>query len=176
VSDWLLVTRARSGYVLVFGRRDTLVLSIIVVGALCPCHAAEDHSCISLTHLGAPRVTRIQPWPEKRLMVELDAQLIFDARRFLDGTNEHRLKEMIAAYEQAVYLQNDKSATYQQNPSQAEVTLRAHVLEYQMAEVSQRSMAAVKQANACVSKSRDLHAKSREINDRINRQNQRKGD
>ena len=39
-------------------------------------------------------------------MVELDHQLVYEARRLINGANVHRVKEMIFVYEQAVSLHN----------------------------------------------------------------------
>ena len=60
-------------------------------------------------------------------MVKFDQQLLFAARRLMTRANVHRLKELIFAYEQAVYLHNRQWAPHMIYPSESEQRLRRYV-------------------------------------------------
>ena len=58
-------------------------------------------------------------------MIELDTDLINRARRLIDGSNVHRLKHLIFAYEQAVALYN--SGHYSEYDTRCENELREYI-------------------------------------------------
>jgi hypothetical protein len=60
-------------------------------------------------------------------MVQLDYQLLYDARRQITGANVHRVKEMIFVYEQAVDLHNHSWGSHRTYQSQHETRLRCYV-------------------------------------------------
>ena len=64
-------------------------------------------------------------------MVKFDQQLLLAARRLMSGGNIHRLKELIFAYEQAVYLHNRKWAPHLIYQSESEQRLRRYVARAQ---------------------------------------------
>ena len=64
-------------------------------------------------------------------MVKFDQQLLFAARRLMKGSNVHRLKELIFAYEQAVYLHNRQWAPHMIYQSESEERLRRYVARAQ---------------------------------------------
>jgi hypothetical protein len=63
-------------------------------------------------------------------MVQLDLNLIAQARRSMDGANVHRVKQMIFAYEQAVVLHNTGWRNHETYQSQSEDDLRRYVARY----------------------------------------------
>ena len=60
-------------------------------------------------------------------MVSLDHQLIVRARRLVTGSNVHKVKNLIFAYEQAVDLHNRQWPTHKVYQAQYELTLRRFV-------------------------------------------------
>jgi len=64
-------------------------------------------------------------------MVKLDLQLLFAARRLLSGSNVRRLKELIFAYEQAVYLHNRQWPPHKIYQRESEQRLRRYVAKIQ---------------------------------------------
>jgi hypothetical protein len=60
-------------------------------------------------------------------MVQLDHQLLYSANRLFDGTNAHRLRELIFAYEFAVDLHNRQLPGYEIYRIQSEMRLRNYV-------------------------------------------------
>jgi hypothetical protein len=64
-------------------------------------------------------------------MVKFDQQLLFTARRLATGANVHRLKELIVAYEQAVYLHNRQWPPHMIYQSESEQRLRRYVAKLQ---------------------------------------------
>jgi hypothetical protein len=64
-------------------------------------------------------------------MVKFDQQLLFAARHLMTGGNVHRLKELIFAYEQAVYLHNRQWAPHMIYQSESEQRLRRYVARAQ---------------------------------------------
>ena len=62
-------------------------------------------------------------------MVQLDQQLVYEARRLMTGANVHRLKELIFAYEQAVELHNTQWPRFEIYRVQCEMQLRRYVLD-----------------------------------------------
>jgi hypothetical protein len=76
---------------------------------------------------------------KKAPMVQLDMQLLFDARRLFNGANVHRLKEMIFAYEQAVDLHNHQQPKHEIYQMQSELRLRKYVLDCRSEDLQRRS-------------------------------------
>ena len=64
-------------------------------------------------------------------MVQFDQQLLFAARRFMTGANVHPLKQLIFAYEQAVYLHNRQWPPHMIYQSESEQRLRRYVARLQ---------------------------------------------
>ncbi len=64
-------------------------------------------------------------------MVKFDQQLLLAARRLMSGSNGHRLKELIFAYEQAVYLHNRQWAPHLIYQRESEKRLRRYVAKVQ---------------------------------------------
>ena len=60
-------------------------------------------------------------------MVQLDHQLVYEARRLIDGANVHRVKEMIFVYEQAVLLHNARWPAHNLSVAGYEKKLREFV-------------------------------------------------
>jgi len=71
-------------------------------------------------------------------MVTLDHQLVFMARRLLNGANVHLLKELIFAYEQAVLLHNSGWPTHFVYDAHPERKLRLYVFQQRMVELDRR--------------------------------------
>jgi hypothetical protein len=71
-------------------------------------------------------------------MIKFNQQLLFAARRLMTGANVHRLKELIFAYEQAVYLHNRQWPPHMIYQSESENRLRRYVakVERQLSEQS----------------------------------------
>jgi hypothetical protein len=65
-------------------------------------------------------------------VVELDEQLIFEARRIIDGANVHTVKQLIFAYEQAVLLQNIHWPTDKAYHVECENSLRRYVVRQRL--------------------------------------------
>lgn len=70
-------------------------------------------------------------------MVYLDHNLIFEARRLINGANVHRLKQMIFVYETAVSLHNDSHAGFRIYDPKYERELRKFVVGRQLERVRQ---------------------------------------
>jgi len=68
---------------------------------------------------------------KKAQLVKFDQQLLFAARRLMSGSNVQRLKELIFAYEQAVYLHNRKWPAHIVYQSDSEQRLRRYVANLQ---------------------------------------------
>jgi hypothetical protein len=100
-------------------------------------------------------------------MVQLDARLLSDARRLIDGSNVHRLAEMVFAYEQAVNLHNNHHPDHEKYQDQFELKLRHYVLDEHMAVLEHRMPAELRHANELLQKSAALHAKSRELDAKV---------
>jgi hypothetical protein len=64
-------------------------------------------------------------------MVKFDQQLLFAARRLMTGANAQRLRELIFAYEQAVYFHNRQWAPHMIYQSESEQRLREYVARVQ---------------------------------------------
>jgi hypothetical protein len=64
-------------------------------------------------------------------MVKFDQQLLIAARRLMTRANGHRLKELIFAYEQAVYLHNRKWPPHMIYQGESEQRLRGYVAKVQ---------------------------------------------
>jgi len=60
-------------------------------------------------------------------MVALDYQLLYCARKLVNGANVHHLGELIFAYEQAVALHNKHLPTHEIYRIQSELRLREYV-------------------------------------------------
>ena len=96
-------------------------------------------------------------------MVQLDAQLLFAARRLMSNTNPERIDEMILAYEQAVDLHNHQHSGHETYKRQPEQNLRAYVLDCRLVDLNHRSTAALKHANSLLDNCKRLHARSAEL-------------
>ena len=79
-------------------------------------------------------------------MVQLDHQLLYQARQIITGANVHRMKEMIFAYEQAVDLHNRAWPRHETYKIKSELQLRKYVLECQSEDLKRLRAAAVVQA------------------------------
>src|SRR5215475_562699 len=98
-------------------------------------------------------------------MIDLDHQLIFEARRLMTGADVHRIKEMIFAYEQAVELHN--RAFHHRYQPEHEATLRSYVVRRRLEELD-RCIAHVRQYTRHLSEtSSRLHTRSEELNQLI---------
>ena len=86
-------------------------------------------------------------------MVRLDAQLLSDARRLINGANVHRLKELIFAYEQAVDLHNRRHPRHEVYRMQSEARLRLYVRQHQEEDLRRRTLAAMERATQASTKS-----------------------
>jgi hypothetical protein len=64
-------------------------------------------------------------------MVKFDRQLLLTARRLATGANVHRLKQLIFAYEQAVYFHNRQWPPHMIYQSESEQRLRRYVAKLQ---------------------------------------------
>jgi hypothetical protein len=73
-------------------------------------------------------------------VVELDEQLIFQARRIIDGANVHTVKQLIFAYEQAVLLHNIHWPTHKAYHVECENSLRRYVVKQRLGSVKHRKM------------------------------------
>jgi hypothetical protein len=119
---------------------------------------------IPYTHLGDagsiayPTVAR-----NEASVIQLDAQLLFDAGRLVDGSNVHCLAEMIFAYQQAVKFHNCHHAGHEKYQDEPELKLRHYVLDQHMAALEHRIPTELKHANELIKKSAKLHTKSEEL-------------
>jgi hypothetical protein len=66
-------------------------------------------------------------------MIALDRQLLFEARRFIDGANVHHVRELIWEYEQAVFLHNCGWPSQAVYNDRYELKLRKFVFQERMA-------------------------------------------
>jgi hypothetical protein len=98
-------------------------------------------------------------------MVRLDAQLLFNVRRLLDGSNVNRLKAMILSYVQAVDLHNSHRPGHETYQRESELSLRRYVLDH-MAALERRMATGLRQAKAPIDKSTGLGAKSKGLDAR----------
>jgi hypothetical protein len=74
-------------------------------------------------------------------VVELDEQLICEARRIINGANVHTVKQLIFAYEQAVLLHNIHWPTHKAYHVECENDLRRYVVKSRLGSVSHGKMA-----------------------------------
>jgi hypothetical protein len=79
-------------------------------------------------------------------MVQLDHQLLFNARRMINPFTGDHLEEMIVAYEQAVDHHNRDYTMDRIYRIQSEVRLRSYVRAYQDAELRDRTIVAIDHA------------------------------
>jgi hypothetical protein len=96
-------------------------------------------------------------------MIHVDQTLLQAARRWTNGANVHRIKEMIFAYEIAVELHNRNTEGHETYQKHCELTLRRHVFECQMNELDRRSEAAIRYARELLERSTRLQFKSEEL-------------
>ncbi len=71
-------------------------------------------------------------------MIDLDHQLLYQAQCFMDGSNNHHLRELIFAYEQAISLHNagwGRNTTYNRGP---ELQLRSFILQHRLHELDRQ--------------------------------------
>jgi hypothetical protein len=71
-------------------------------------------------------------------MINLDHQLLYQARRLMDGANSHRLMNLMFAYEQAVALHNAGWPTHVMYNRQPERELRSFLWQCRLAELDRR--------------------------------------
>ena len=74
----------------------------------------------------------------------LDHQLLFEARRLIDGANVHLMKEMIFAYEQAIDLYNPTG--HRRYHREHETRLRSYVNELRVAKLDRKGTRAKRAA------------------------------
>ena len=100
-------------------------------------------------------------------MVQLDAQLLADARSIIDGANVHIMKQMVFVYEQAVDLHNSKWPGHEIYHIECEARLRTYVRSRQDEAIQRRILAANKRADEASLKSRALADASDRLGERI---------
>ena len=93
-------------------------------------------------------------------MVQLDHQLLYDARRLITGANVHHLKETIFAYEQAADLHNRGWASHLEYQPQHKTRLRCYVLDQRIMALHRASKAALDHAASLMAKCASLHERS----------------
>jgi hypothetical protein len=99
---------------------------------------------------------RIQCGQKDTRLVHLDHQLLSQARRLLNGTDVHRLKELIFAYEQAVDLHNRQHSGHEVYRMQSEARLRLYMCKQKQEEIERRTFAAIERAKQASIKSEAL--------------------
>src|SRR5262245_51483508 len=96
-------------------------------------------------------------------MVQLDARLLFDARRLMDGANAYLLKEMILAYEQAVHLHNSGRGNHKWYHPGPELKLRAYIMKERLNELTRQPVVFLDQVRAVMAETSALRLQRIEL-------------